>query len=202
MVLRRAVTHGAWRVVAVDASHVVAEVVVPVTMSVTMSMTAVTIVVMVMMMMVVMRMIPIVVIPSPMRSVPIVRAVPVIVVIPWVVITVVGRIVEAETEGVKAPVPGVAYINIGVATGIVVVIIIQCGAGSAAEALDACRIVGIVVGFSGGIDHAVGVSHGFGGLVHWLRVGHVVLTVGVISLVVVSGSTSAWSNGAAVAANL
>lgn len=201
MVLRRAVTHGAWRVVAVDASHVVAEVVVPVTMSVTMSMTTVTIVVMVMMV-VVMRMIPIVVIPSPMRSVPIIRAVPVIVVIPGVVITVVGRIVEAETEGVKAPVPGVAYINIGVATGIVVVIIIQCGAGSTAETLDACRIVGIVVGFSGGIDHAVGVGHGFGGLVHGLRVGHVVLAVGVISLVVVRGSTSAWSNGAAVAANL
>lgn len=182
-----------------DASHVVAEVVV----SVTMSVTAVTIIVMVMMVVVVvMRMIPVMVIPSPMRSVPIVGAIPVIVVVPRVVIAVVGGIVEADAEGIEAPVPGVAYINIGVSTGVVVVIVVHCGTGSGAETLDACRIVGIVVGFSSGVDHAVGISHGFSGLVHRLRVGHVVLAISVISLIVVRGSTSAWSDGAAVAANL
>ena len=191
----------------VDASHVVAEVVVSVTMSITaMSVTVVTMIVVVRIV-VRMRMIPVVVMPSPIMSVPIVGAIPVIVVIPGVVITVVGRNVETEAEGIKAPVPGVAYINIGAASGtattsIVVIVIIQCGAGSSAETLDACRIVGIVVGFCGGIDYSVGVGHGFGGLIHWLRVGLVVPTVSVIGLVVISGNTCAWGDGAAVVANL
>ena len=176
-----------------DASHIVAEIIVSVTVA---------IVVVVMMVMVVMWVIPVVVIPSPVMSIPIVGAIPVIVVIPWIVITVVGIIIESETEGIEAPIPGVAYINIGIATSIVVVIIIQCGAGAGAETLDTCRIVGIVVGFGGGVNHTVGVSHGFSGLVHWLRVGHVILTVGVISLIVISGATSARRDSAAIAANL
>ena len=196
--MRCAITHGAWRIVAVDASHVVAEIIV----SETMSIASVAIVVVVMMVMVVMWVIPVVVIPSPVMSIPIVWAIPVIIVVPGVVITVVGIIVEAEAEGIEAPVPRVAYINIGVAPGIVIVIIVHGGAGACAETLDTCRIVGIVVGFGGGVNHTVGVSHGFSGLVHWLRVGHVILTVGVISLIVISGATSARRDSAAIAANL
>lgn len=84
-----------------DASHIVAEIIV----SVTMSISSVAIVVVVMMVMMVMRVIPVVVIPSPVMSIPIVGAIPVIVVVPGVVITVVRIIVEAEAKGIEAPVP-------------------------------------------------------------------------------------------------
>ena len=187
-----------------DGSDVIVEVVVTGAMTGAVTRTIVVVVVMVMMM----RMVPIVVVPSPMIAVPIVWTIPVIIIIPGIVIAVVVGVTVAEVSvWIVDPTPGVAYINIGaaagaVSSGIIVVIVIQGGAGASAETLDACRKVGIVVGFGGGVDHAVGVGHRLGGLINGLRVGYVVLAVGVVSLVVVSGACSAWCDGTAVAAIL
>ena len=54
-----------------------------------------------------------------------------------------------------------------------------------AETLDACSKVGIVIGLSGGVDHAVGVSHRLCGLVDRLGIADVILAVGIIGLIVV-----------------
>lgn len=65
---------------------------------------------------------------------------------------------------IESPVPRVAYINIGVAAavgvaGVVVVVIVHCGAGTCAETLDAGCEISIVIGLGGGVNHAVSVGH-------------------------------------------
>ena len=54
-----------------------------------------------------------------------------------------------------------------------------------AETLDARGKIGIVVGLGGGVNHAVGVGHRFGGLVDGFRIGGVVLAVGIVVLIVI-----------------
>lgn len=186
-----------WAVV--DTGNVVAEVVVPArTVARTM-----TVMVVVMVMMVIVRMIPVIIVPCPMIAIPMIRvvgAVPIVIIIPGVVpvIVIVPRVVITTY----------AYIYIGGASviagaaGVIVVIIVQGGAGSCAETLDTSRIIGVIIGLGGGVNHAVGVSHGLSGLINRLRVGHVILAVAVISLVVVSGTASGRCHGAAIAASL
>ena len=141
----------------------------------------------------IMRVIPVVVIPSPVPAVPI-RAVPIVIVIipgvPRAIVPIVGIIIVAVWVESPVPGPGVANINIGVAAVVavacvIVVIIVHSGGSSSAETLDASRKVGIIVGFGGGVDHSVGVGHSLGGLVHGIHIGLVVLAIGVIGLIVV-----------------
>ena len=69
-----------------------------------------------------------------------------------------------------------------------------------AETLDASRIVGIVIGFGGGVDHAVGVGHRFRGLIHGFGIADVVFAVGIVGLVVVFRvAADAWAHVGAVA---
>ena len=141
-----------------------------------------------MMVVMMMRVIPIVVIPAPM--VPIIGTIPVVVVVPprAVIAIVVGIIVSVIVAGIESPVPGVANINIGVASavaGVVVVIIVQRRAGPGAETFDASRVVGIVIGLGGGVNHTVGIGHGLRGLIHGGGSGLIVLAVGIIGLIVV-----------------
>ena len=190
--MRISIAHRASGVVATYRCHIVGEVVVTSRAArATMSGT-VTVMPKVVVMMMVMRMIPIVVVPAPVIAVPVIGTVPIIVIIPWVVKTIVGiMIVIVIMVRIEAPIPRVAHINIGVATavgvaGVIVVVVIHRGAGTRSETLDAGREVGIVVGLGSGVNHAVGIGHRLGGLIHGFGVGLVVLAVGIISLVVVS----------------
>lgn len=90
------------------------------------------------------------------------------VIIPWVVIP---RVI-------------VVYGDVCVAARVVVVIITGRTRCRGSEALDARGIVGVVVGFCGGVNHTVGVGHGFSGLIHRVN-RRVVLAVGIIALIVV-----------------
>ena len=112
---------------------------------------------------------------------------------------------DVETRG-ETPIEGVvaaAHINVGVAAAaacVIVVVIVTRGGGLCAETLDASRIVGIVVGFGGGVDHAVGVGHRFRGLVNGFGIAGVVLAVGIVGLVVVFRvAADAWAHVGAVA---
>ena len=141
---------------------------------------------------VMMWMIPVVVVPTPVPAIPVVWTIPVVIVIiprvPRAVMPIIGIVII--TVRVESPVPGIADINVGVAAVIavacvIVVVVVHGGGGSSAETLDAGCKVGIVIGFGGGVNHTVGISHGFGGLVHGIHVGLVVLAIGIISLIVV-----------------
>ena len=172
-------------------------------MPMTMAMAEMMVVVMVM----IPRMIPIVVVvPAPMVAVPVVGTIPVVVIVPGVVIAVIIRIVVTVVIRVEAPVPGIAYIDVGVAaaiaTSVVVVVIIHSGAGSSAETLDAGGEVLVVVGLSGGVNHTIGIGHRLSGLIHGSDVGLVVLAVGIISLIVVSGIAADAGGGAAAASGV
>lgn len=170
--------------------------------SVTMTIAIVVVMVVVM----VPRVIPIGIIPAPMVAIPVVGAVPVVVVIPIAVVRIVIRIVVGIIVGVairiESPVPTVTYINIGIAStvaGVIVVVIIHGRTGACAETLDAGGEVLIIVGFSGGVNHAVGVGYCFGSLIYGVDIGLVVLAVGVIRLIVIGG-VAADSGGRASAA--
>ena len=153
------------------------------------------------------RMIPVVVVvPTPVVAVPVVGTIPVVVIVPGVVIAVVIRIVVAVVVRVEAPVPGVANIDVGgaavVATSVVIIVIVHGGAGSSAETLDAGCEVLVVIGLSGGVNHAVGVGHRLSGLIHRLDVGLVVLAVGIIRLIVVGGIAADARGGAAAVSSV
>ena len=163
-----------------------------------MTMTMSIVVVVPMMVVMVPGMIPVVVIPTPMIAVPVVGTVPIVVIVPGIVISVivVGIVVViAVMVRIEAPVPCVAYIDVGVAAAIgvacvIVVVIVHGGAGTGAETLDAGREIGVVVGLGGGVNHAVGVGHRLGRLIHGGGVRNVVLAVGIIGLVVVSATAA------------
>ena len=196
------IAHGARGIVAVDASHVVVEVVVVRSLMVVPAGTA-----MVVMMVVMIWMIPVGGVPAPMIAVPVVGAVPVIVIVPRVVPAVIVVVVIIGAVRIESPVPAIANIDIGVAAaigiaGIVVVVVVQSGTGTGAEALDAGCEVGIIISLGGGIYHAVGVGHGLGGLIDRLCAGNVVFAIRVICLIVVGGTTRGWRHGATVAACL
>ena len=74
---------------------------------------------------------------------------------------------------------------IGVAAGVIIVVVVSCGGSLRAETLDAAGKVAVVIGFGGGVHHAVGVGHRLRGLVHRSSVADVVLAVGIIGLVVI-----------------
>lgn len=189
------------------AGNIVAEVVV--TRTVVWAMTgSVTVVAMVMvvvmkikvvMVVVIVGVVPIRGVPTPVIAIPIVGAIPVVVIVPRVVIAIIAVI--AVAVWVESPVPAVAYIDIGVAravavASIIVVVIIHGGACIGAETLDAGSKVLVVVGFGGGVNHAVGIGHRFGGLIHRIDVGLVILAIGIICLIVVRGAAADARGGA------
>ena len=135
--------------------------------------------------------IPVRIVPTPVIAVPVVRTVPVVVVIPVTVV----RIIIGVAVRVVTPVPTGAHIDIGGATagitsGVVVVVIVHGGAGSCAETLDAGREILVVVGFGGGVNHAIGVGHRFSSLIHGLGNGLVIFAVGIIRLIVIGGAAA------------
>ena len=148
--------------------------------------------------MMVMRMIPVGIVPTPMESVPIVRTVPIVVIIPpWAIISIIIRIIVTVVSiRVEAPVPGIAYIHVGVAaavvTGVIVIVIIHGGTGTCAETFDTGRIVSVIISLGGGVNHAVGVGYGLRGLVNRTHIRLVVLAIGVVSLIVV-GRTDTYT---------
>ncbi len=156
-----------------------------------MTMTVAVAEVMVMVVVMIPRMIPVVVVvPAPVVAVPIVGTIPVVVIVPGIVIAVVIRIVITVVVRVEAPVPSVAYIDVGgaaIAASVVIIVIIHGGTGSSAETLDAGCEVLVVISLGGGVNHTVGVSHRLSSLIHGLDVGLVVLAVGIIRLIVVGG---------------
>lgn len=162
------------------------------------------VVVMVVMMVMMPWMIPVRAVPTPMEAIPIIRTVPIVVVIPRIVISIVIGIIVVSIIAVwiETPIPGIIYINIGVASArVIVVIIVERGTSSGSEPLDACCEVGIIVSLGSGIDHAVSVGHRLCGLIHRVGVRHVVLTVGIISLIIVSATAAnARCHRAAIAA--
>lgn len=190
-----AIAHRTGGIVAANAGDIVAEFIVTsgVMASEAGTMSVTEVIVMMVVMMVMIGVVPIGIIPTPMEAVPIIRAVPVVVVIPRIIITVVVRmIIIGVGVWVEAPIPTVANIDISIAAGIivsciVVVVVIHAGAGSCAETLDTGRKVLVVVGLGSGVNHAVGVGHRFSSLIHGLDVGLVVVTVGIVGLIVVSG---------------
>ena len=162
----------------------------------TVARTEVVVVMMVVMRMMPSRFIPIGIVPAPVvtvvRSVP--GVVPIAIVTVVIARSIVIVVVVGRTVGIKAPVPGVAIINIGVASGaassVIVVIVVERRGGVGAETLDAGCEVCIVVGLGGGIDHAVGVGHGLRGLIDGLSGSLVGAGVVVIRLVAVGGASS------------
>ena len=152
-------------------------------------------------------MIPVVIIvPTPVVAVPVVGTVPIVVIVPGVVITVVVRIVVTVMIGIEAPVPGVTYINIGgvtaIVTGVIVVVVVHGRTGAGAETLDAGGEVLIIIGFGGGVNHAIGVGHRLRGLIHGIDIGLVVLAVGVVCLIVIGGIAADAGSGATAAARV
>ena len=148
-------------------------------------------------------MIPIGTVPTPVVTVPVVRTIPIVVIIPpraviTVVVWIVVRVIIGVVVWVETPVPCIAYIDVsGIATVVavvvacvVVIVVVHGGAGTCAETLDAGGKVLVIIGLSGGVNHAVGVGHRFSGLIYGIDVGLVVLAVGVIRLIVV-GSIAA-----------
>ena len=134
-------------------------------------------------------------IPTPIATV---RIAPVRVPSPVVAVPV-GTIAPTHVETrVVVPIEWVVavHVNVGVATARVVVVIIADGRGSTcAETLDAGCIVGIVVGLGGGVNHAVGVGHRFGGLINRLGIADVVSAIGIVGLVVVFRvAADAWAD--------
>ena len=150
------------------------------------------------------RMVPVRIVPAPMEAVPIIGTVPIVVIVPGIVVPIIIGIIVVSVVAVrvKAPVPRIIYKDVGVAAAsVIVVIIIERGAGAGSETLDARSKVGIVVGLGGGIDHAVGVGYRLGGLIHGLGIRHIVLAVGIIGLVVVgAAAVDARRHRAAIAA--
>ena len=143
----------------------------------------------------VMRVVPVVVVVTPTIApvwipapIGVIRIAPVIIPAP-VVATPIGTVAITHIETrIIAPVEWVVAVAVDVvsiATSVVVVIITHRRGGSRTETLDASRIVGIVVGLGGGVNHAIGVGDGFCGLVNRISIADVVLAVGVISLVVI-----------------
>ena len=166
-----------------------------------------------MVMMVMMRMIPIVVVPTPVIAVPIVGAIPVVVVVvPRAIVeaVVIARIeivvIVIGTVRIEPPIPSVADIDVGVATavaGVIIVVVIHGGAGTCAETLDACCKVSVVVGLGSSVNHAIGVGHGFSGLIDGIDIGFEVLAVRIVGLIVVSRTAAdAGRNGAVVRLSL
>jgi len=171
----------------VSATHAT-DVVVTVAVAVTMTMSPVIIVMMMVVVMIIIWMIPEWAIPTPMETIPVIGTIPVIVIVPRVVISVIVWIVVSIIAGIEPPVPRVAYIDIGgVATGVVIVIIVERGAGSRTKTLDARSEVGIVIGFGSGVNNAVGVSYRLGVLVHGFGIRNIIFTIGIIGLIIVSG---------------
>ena len=98
--------------------------------------------------------------------------------------------VPIVVAGVVIPIERVVavHIDVGVATaiiGVIIVIIASRRGRLRAEALDARREVGIIVGLGSGVHHTVGVGHRLRGLINGLGIADVVLAVGIIGLVVV-----------------
>ena len=204
--MRSTVAQGARSVVATHGGNVIGEVVVSATyaayvagaVSRAMTVTEVVVMMVVVMVMVMEGMIPEGIVPAPVVTVPIVRTIPIVVIVPRVIVPVViWIVVSVIIAGIEAPVPGVAYIHIGgAAAGVVVVIIVERSAGSRSETLDAGCEVGIVIGFGGGVNHTVGVSHSLSVLIYGFSVRHIVLAVGIIGLIIVGAiAADAWRDG-------
>lgn len=200
-----------------DAGYVVAEVVVMTSMAVVAPSSSAEMIVVVMMVMVVVGVIPVGAVPSPVAAVPIVRTVPRTVPVA-IIIRIAPSIVEVPIPspvavravvvgGVESPVPGIAYINIGVASaiavaGVIVVIIVQAGRGFRAKSLDTGSEVGIVIRLRGGVHHAIGIRHRLRGLINRIGVRLEVLAVAVIRLIVVVRAGGDGTYAAAVPIHL
>jgi hypothetical protein len=164
-----------------------------------MTIVAITVAIVMVVVMVVPGVIPIGTIPTPVVTVPVVRTIPIVVIIPpraviTVVVWIVVRVIIGIMVWVETPVPCIAYIDVSgiaiVVASIVVIVVVHGGACTCTETLDAGGKVLVIIGFGGGVNHAVGVGHRFSGLIHGIDVGLVVLAVGVIRLIVV-GSIAA-----------
>ena len=189
------------------AGHIVAEAVVAAAIIVSAMMPVVVV------MVVMIRVVPIWVVVGPtVRPIRIPAPIAVVGIAPVIVPAPVGAPVrtiaptDVETRG-ETPIEGVvaaAHINVSVAAAaaacVIVVVIVTRGGGLCAETLDASRIIGIVVGLGGGVDHAVSVGHRFRGLVDGFGIAGVVLAVGIVGLVVVFRvAADAWAHVGAVA---
>ena len=154
--------------------------------------------VVVMMVVMMMRVIPERIVPAPVETVPVVGTIPIVVIVPRVIVPVVIWIVVSQITGIEAPVPGVANIDIGgAATSVIVIIIVERSAGSRSKTLDAGREVGIVIGLGGSVNHTVGIGYCLSVLIYGFGVRHVVLAVGIIGLIIISGiATDAWRDSA------
>ena len=170
-----------------------------------MSWTVSKVMVVVMVMMMMPGVIPERIVPAPVVTVPVIGTIPVVIVIPIAVVRIIIRIVVSVAIGIESPVPGIAHIDVSVATvasSVVVIVIIHSGTGSCTKTLDAGCEVLIVISFGGGVHHAVGVGHCFCGLIHGIDVGLIVFAVRVIRLIVVGGVTADTGGGAAAASGV
>jgi len=119
----------------------------------------------------------------------------------------VGTIAPAHVNArVVVPIEWVVAVHIDIggaaiaARGVIIVIIVSCRRGLRAETLDARGKVGIVIGFGGGVHHAVGVGHRLSSLVNGIGIVDVVFAVGIVGLVVVFRvAADAWAHVRAVA---
>jgi hypothetical protein len=90
---------------------------------------------------------------------------------------------------VVVPIEGIIAIDVDVGVTaracVIVVIVVSIGGGLCAETLDSCSEVGIVICLSGGVYHAIRVSHRLSGLVDGIGIVDVILAVGIVGLIVI-----------------